>query len=142
MALYHSSVSRVCSVLVTDVRTSFPLDWGTASVQSSQDRSLAELRFLLPVATPHPYRLPQTSTYCLFSLLHALFCPLVGQPLTETTCLLEPQPNGCWLLQCATGQGRFGPSWRIVGSTACSLGLWVPPNLFILPKTNPQLWEL
>ena len=91
-------VSRFCSVLVIELRTSFLLSWNTASVQSSQDQRIAELpisaSFCSKTSIETASNLYLLCTYHLLFVPCTLFCPLVGPPLTETTCLLEPLPNG------------------------------------------------
>lgn len=125
MALCHSSRRRFPSVLVVDLRLSFPLDFRVQPLfDHLRTAVLLNSGFCLPL--PHHIHVVFFKPLPLVFLLPsfptpALFCPLVGRPLTETTCLLEPLPNGSWRLPCATGQGRFGPCRRVIGSTACSL---------------------
>ena len=140
-------VSRFCSVLVIELRTSFPLSWNTASIQSSQGQTIAELpisaSFCSKTSIETASNLYLLCTYHLLFVPCTLFCPLVGHPLTETTCLLEPLPNGVLAPSMChwPRQIWFLPENHWINSMLsllALLGLWVLPNLFLLPKTKLQ----
>lgn len=66
-------------------------------------------------------------------------------PLTETTCLLEPLPNGMlapstchWPRQIWSLPENHWINSML--SILALLGLWVLPNLFLLPKTKLKPW--